>query len=161
MGVAAGWYMLSALLQQGSNTYPISTAARVIYWVGYSVSLIVYTSYSATLVSHLAVEQPAPLPFSNLRDLSRQSGWDAGCNNNDLFQVIALGCSQASTDTNPALDFRKPDGGKLRRFKSVGTRAELNHCAHKRSIQLWTENEDRESKREHEKELLLSVASDT
>ncbi|XP_063855727.1 glutamate receptor 4-like [Scylla paramamosain] len=89
MGVAAGWYMLSALLQQGSNTYPISTAARVIYWVGYSVSLIVYTSYSATLVSHLAVEQPAPLPFSNLRDLSRQSGWDAGCNNNDLFQVTA------------------------------------------------------------------------
>ncbi|XP_063841128.1 glutamate receptor-like [Scylla paramamosain] len=89
MGVAAGWYMLSALLQQGSNTYPISSAARVIYWVGYSVSLIVYTSYSATLVSHFAVEQPAPLPFSNLRDLSRQSGWDAGCNNNDLFQVTA------------------------------------------------------------------------
>ncbi|KAK8375254.1 hypothetical protein O3P69_012690 [Scylla paramamosain] len=33
--------------------------------------------------------RPAPLPFSNLRDLSRQSGWDAGCNNNDLFQVTA------------------------------------------------------------------------
>ncbi|XP_063881027.1 glutamate receptor ionotropic, kainate 5-like [Scylla paramamosain] len=98
MGVA-GWYMLSALLQQGSNTYPISTAAQVIYWVGYSVSLIVYTSYSATLVSHLAVEQPAPLPFSNLRDLSRQSGWDAGCNNNDLFQVTASQtCVGSQTD---------------------------------------------------------------
>ncbi|KAK8374384.1 hypothetical protein O3P69_012059 [Scylla paramamosain] len=76
--------------------YPISSAARVIYWVGYSVSLIVYTSYSATLVSHFAVEQPAPLPFSNLRDLSRQSGWDAGCNNNDLFPSDSLGGSLAS-----------------------------------------------------------------
>ncbi|KAK8372523.1 hypothetical protein O3P69_007848, partial [Scylla paramamosain] len=65
----------------------VVTYTQPIYII--SVSLIVYTSYSATLVSHLAVEQPASLPFSNLRDLSRQSGWDAGCNNNDLFQVTA------------------------------------------------------------------------
>ncbi|XP_050710442.1 glutamate receptor-like [Eriocheir sinensis] len=88
MSVAC-WYMLSALLQQGSTTCPISMAARGIYWLGYSVSLIVYTAYSATLVSHLTVEQPAALPFNNLQQLARQSGWDAGCNNNDLFQVTA------------------------------------------------------------------------
>ncbi|KAK8373354.1 hypothetical protein O3P69_010914 [Scylla paramamosain] len=97
MGVA-GWYVLSALLQQsedllgcgtGSNTYPISSAAWVTYRVGCGVSLIVYTSYSATLVSHLAVEQSVTLPFSNLQELSRQSGWDAGCNNNDLFKEWA------------------------------------------------------------------------
>ncbi|KAK8372997.1 hypothetical protein O3P69_009681 [Scylla paramamosain] len=96
MGVA-GWYVLSALLQQsedllgcgtGSNTYPISSAAWVTYRVGCGVSLIVYTSYSATLVSHLAVEQSVTLPFSNLQELSRQSGWDAGCNNNDLFKGV-------------------------------------------------------------------------
>ncbi|KAK8371945.1 hypothetical protein O3P69_016288 [Scylla paramamosain] len=98
MGVA-GWYVLSALLQQsedllgcgtGSNTYPISSAAWVTYRVGCGVSLIVYTSYSATLVSHLAVEQSVTLPFSNLQELSRQSGWDAGCNNNDLFKKVVL-----------------------------------------------------------------------
>ncbi|XP_063845570.1 glutamate receptor ionotropic, kainate 5-like isoform X2 [Scylla paramamosain] len=88
MGVAT-WYMLSALLQQGSSTCPFSVSARAIHWLGYIVSVIVYTSYSATLVSHLAVEQPAPLPFTDLRGLSRQSGWDAGCNKNDLFQVTA------------------------------------------------------------------------
>ena len=67
----------------------MSTAARGIYWLGYIISVILYTSYSATLVSQLAVKRPAPLPFNNLFELSKQSGWDAGCNNNDLFQVTA------------------------------------------------------------------------
>ncbi|XP_069192972.1 glutamate receptor 1 [Procambarus clarkii] len=85
----AAWSMVSALLQQGYDPTPSSTAARIIFWVGFVVSLIVYTAYSATLMAHLAVEKPAPLPFSNLRQLSRQTRWDAGPNNNDLFQVTA------------------------------------------------------------------------
>ncbi|XP_069956158.1 glutamate receptor ionotropic, delta-1-like isoform X2 [Cherax quadricarinatus] len=85
----AAWYMVSALLQQGCDTSPSSIAGRIIFWVGFMVPLIVYSSYSATLVSNLAVEKPAPLPFSNLLQLSRQKNWDAGVNNNDLFQVTA------------------------------------------------------------------------
>ncbi|XP_042205817.1 glutamate receptor ionotropic, delta-1-like [Homarus americanus] len=85
----AVWSMLSALLQQGCDTCPSSVAARAIFWLGFVASLIVYTSYSATLVSHLAVERPAALPFSDLRQLSYQTDWDAGVNNNDLFQVTA------------------------------------------------------------------------
>ncbi|XP_068242185.1 glutamate receptor 1-like [Palaemon carinicauda] len=83
------WYMVSALLQQGSATQPVNGASRVIFWLGYFLSLIVCTSYSATLVSHLAVERPASLPFSNLLELSLQPDWNAGCNENDLFQVTA------------------------------------------------------------------------
>ncbi|KAK4321415.1 hypothetical protein Pmani_007770 [Petrolisthes manimaculis] len=83
------WYMTSAFLQQGCSTCPSYMASRIIFWVGFIVSLIVFTSYSATLVSHLAVERPATLPFSTLQQLSRQTGWDAGVNNNDLFQVTA------------------------------------------------------------------------
>ncbi|XP_063875809.1 uncharacterized protein LOC135108584 isoform X2 [Scylla paramamosain] len=82
---------LSTTWSLGSNTYPINSAAWITYRVGCSVSLIVYTSYSATLASHLAVEQPVTLPFSNLQELFRQSGWDAGCNNNDLFKQTCVG----------------------------------------------------------------------
>ncbi|XP_069991407.1 glutamate receptor ionotropic, kainate 2-like [Penaeus vannamei] len=85
----ATWCMVSALLQQGCDTCPTSMTARMVFWLGFFVSVIVYTSYSATLVSHLAVEKPATLPFSNLFELSLQTGWDAGCNENDLFQVTA------------------------------------------------------------------------
>ncbi|XP_064087140.1 glutamate receptor 1-like [Macrobrachium nipponense] len=85
----ASWVMVSALLQQGSDKQPVSAASRAIFWLGYFLSVIVYTSYSATLVSHLAVERPASLPFSNLRELSLQPDWNAGCNENDLFQVTA------------------------------------------------------------------------
>ncbi|XP_066979238.1 glutamate receptor 1-like isoform X2 [Macrobrachium rosenbergii] len=85
----ASWCMVSALLQQGSDKQPVSAASRAIFWLGYFLSVIVYTSYSATLVSHLAVERPASLPFSNLLELSLQPDWNAGCNENDLFQVTA------------------------------------------------------------------------
>jgi len=49
----------------------------------------VYTAYSATLLSHIAVAKPAVLPFSNLFELAKLSNWDAGCNKNDLFEVTA------------------------------------------------------------------------
>ena len=42
----------------------------------------------------------------------------------------------------------KPDGGRFRRFKSAGTRASRGL---RRSIQLWNENEDRESRREQKR----------
>lgn len=73
----------------GCDGYPSNMACRIIFWFGYVVSVMVYTSYSATLVSHLAVEKPAALPFTNLLGLSQQTDWDAGCNKNDLFQVTA------------------------------------------------------------------------
>ncbi|XP_042864089.1 glutamate receptor ionotropic, delta-1-like [Penaeus japonicus] len=95
----AVWCMTSALLQQGCDTYPTSMTARMVFWFGFFVSVIVYTSYSATLVSHLAVEKPATLPFSNLFELSLQDGWDAGCNENDLFQVTATQtCANSPTE---------------------------------------------------------------
>ncbi|XP_071521396.1 uncharacterized protein [Panulirus ornatus] len=71
------------------STCPSSTAGRLVFWLAFFMSVIVYASYSATLVSHLTVERPTALPFSDLGQLSRQSDWDAGVNRNDLFQVIA------------------------------------------------------------------------
>nr|XP_027224158.1 glutamate receptor-like [Penaeus vannamei] len=40
----ATWCMVSALLQQGCDTCPTSMTARMVFWLGFFVSVIVYTS---------------------------------------------------------------------------------------------------------------------
>ena len=61
----------------------------MLFWFGYFFSVIIYTSYSATLVSQLAVIKPATLPFSDMFQLSKLPNWDAGNMKNDLFEVVA------------------------------------------------------------------------
>ena len=45
----------------------------------------------------------------------------------------------------------KPGDGKLRRFK-CGHESKLSRCRHRCNIQLWNENEDRESRREQRRD---------
>ena len=73
----------------GNPTPPLAVSLRIILLVGYFTSLIIYTSYSATLVSEFAVARPAPLPFSNMRELTQLSNWNAMHIDDDFFEVTA------------------------------------------------------------------------
>ncbi|XP_021929135.1 uncharacterized protein LOC110834355 isoform X2 [Zootermopsis nevadensis] len=57
-----------ALLQQGSERAPKSWAARLVLWVSLTFGVLLYTAYSATLISSLAVQR-SQYPFLSLEQL--------------------------------------------------------------------------------------------
>ena len=73
----------------GSPSYPRNISTRMMYWYGCMLSVVVYASYSATLVSHLTVVLPTTIPFSDFHGLVKEKGWDAGNVKDDLFEVTA------------------------------------------------------------------------
>ena len=83
------FYYMMFHFNQGTETYPAAISLKILFWFMFFFSLIIFTSYSATLVSLLTVVKPAPLPFSNMFELSKLKDWDAGNYQNDLFEVVA------------------------------------------------------------------------
>ncbi|XP_047738020.1 uncharacterized protein LOC125178404 [Hyalella azteca] len=78
-----------SILKGYSYGKPIDGANNWDGMVGELQNMLVFTAYTATLTSYLAVVFPATLPFSNLFELSKHSEWGAGCVKDDLFQVTA------------------------------------------------------------------------
>ncbi|CAB3366056.1 Hypothetical predicted protein [Cloeon dipterum] len=57
--------IFSTLLQQGTDSSPSSLSGRIILWCSYTFGVVIYTAYSAALISKLAVRE-VDFPFHSL-----------------------------------------------------------------------------------------------
>ena len=66
--------VFSSVIGQGWATTPDSMAARITTMSSWFLGLMIYTSYTANLISHLAVVT-VDRPISSLKEFSEQSDW--------------------------------------------------------------------------------------
>ena len=73
-----------------TEVYPQPLCAQIMFIVGYLSSLILYTCYSAILVSILTTMKPS-LPFSNFEELRERPDWNVGVRTNTaLADALAV-----------------------------------------------------------------------
>ncbi|XP_064489384.1 glutamate receptor ionotropic, kainate 2-like [Ornithodoros turicata] len=72
------WFTMSAIMQQGCDTSPRSTSARIIAAVWWFFSFVIISSYTANLASFLTRERMRS-PIQSAEDLSKQTEILYGC----------------------------------------------------------------------------------
>jgi len=86
------------LLQQGSAVSPSALSSRISFLSGLALGLLIYTAYSATLVSFLAAADQPVLPFADLRGMLEKPDWRAGWKKGDLLENFLDWCRLSGTD---------------------------------------------------------------
>ncbi|KAF0314355.1 Glutamate receptor ionotropic, delta-1 [Amphibalanus amphitrite] len=86
------WTVLGQLLQQGAPVTPSALSSRIAFLSGLMLGLLMYTAYSATLVSFLAAaDRPRPA-FTDLTGLLHLPHWKAGWKDGDLLENFLDWC---------------------------------------------------------------------
>ena len=82
-----------SVILQGSIFDPKSFASKIIFWMNFMFGVILVTSYSAQLISYLAV-QKFPLPFKNMEEIFATEftiGTRKGTAEHDSFKLAPKG----------------------------------------------------------------------
>ncbi|XP_076051305.1 glutamate receptor ionotropic, delta-1-like [Oratosquilla oratoria] len=92
-GISPGeafWIMFSGLMQQSSAVEPKPASGKIVFFMGFWAGMILFTCYSAILVSILTTMQPQ-LPFKNFEGLLESPDWNLGVRTNTaLADALAL-----------------------------------------------------------------------
>ncbi|XP_069970501.1 glutamate receptor ionotropic, kainate glr-3-like [Penaeus vannamei] len=86
----AFWIMFCSIVQQSAMVEPRPMSGRIVFFAGYWTGLILFTCYSAILVSILTTRQPQ-LPFRDFEGLLNNPDWNLGVRTNTaLADALAL-----------------------------------------------------------------------
>ncbi|XP_042867604.1 glutamate receptor ionotropic, delta-1-like [Penaeus japonicus] len=86
----AFWIMFCGIVQQSTIVEPRPMSGRIVFFAGFWTGLILFTCYSAILVSILTTRQPQ-LPFRNFEGLLENPDWNLGVRTNTaLADALAL-----------------------------------------------------------------------
>ncbi|XP_068219052.1 glutamate receptor ionotropic, kainate glr-3-like isoform X2 [Palaemon carinicauda] len=84
------WIMFSAHVQQAGVQEPKPVSGKIVFFSGFWSGMILYTCYSAILVSILTTRQPQ-LPFADFSGLLKKPDWNLGVRTNTaLSDSLAL-----------------------------------------------------------------------